>query len=232
MLSVRVDADIGALELRAELPAHDGTTIIIGPNGAGKSTLLKAILGVVRPKSGKVTLSERVLFSADTDVPTEERRLGYVPQRYALFSHMTVFDNVGFGIRGVDKSERKQRVMDLLSDLGIRDLAERKTTALSGGESQRVALARALAIRPQALLLDEPMAALDAGARRKVREFLGGRLKSIGLPTLVVSHDADDVSALGGRVAVLESGKIVQFGSLDELRDAPATPFVREFLEL
>jgi ABC-type sulfate/molybdate transport systems ATPase subunit len=232
MLTVDVQARVGALSLHAELPAHDGSTVVIGPNGAGKSTFLKAILGVVHPTRGTITLGKRKLYCAEEgiDVPTEERRLGYVPQRYALFSHMNVLKNVGFGIRDLDRAERNERIMDLLEDLGIAHLAKRKTTSLSGGESQRVALARALAIRPHAVLLDEPMAALDAGARRKVRNFLAKRLKAIGIPTIVVSHDVDDVEALGGRVAVLEHGRIVQVGTLDELRAQPDSPFVEEFL--
>ncbi len=232
MLAIDVDADVGTLELRAQLPAHEGTTILIGPNGAGKSTFLKSVLGVIHPKRGSIELGGRSLFksSEGVDVATEDRRLGYVPQRYALFSHMTVLRNVGFGIRGISRKEREERVMELLEDLGVAHLAGRKTPSLSGGESQRVALARALAIGPRALLLDEPMAALDAGARRKVRRFLSVRLRAIGIPTIVVSHDVDDVESLGGRIAVLESGRIVQVGDLEQLRKNPATPFVHEFL--
>lgn len=205
---------------------------ILGHNGAGKSTLLKTILGVVEPERGLVELGGTKLFcsSSGIDVPTEERRIGYVPQRYALFSHMSVIDNVGFGIRGVSKEERRKRAMDLLEDLGVAHLESRKTPALSGGESQRVALARALAIQPRAILLDEPMAALDAGARRKVRRFLIDRLKRVRVPTLVVSHDIDDVEAFESRIAVLEGGRILQLGKLDELRDNPASDFVRDFV--
>lgn len=232
MLTIDVEAKMGALVLQAELPAHDGTTVVIGPNGAGKSTFLKSLLGVVRPTRGAIVLGDRKLYCAESgvDVPTEDRRLGYVPQSYALFSHMNVRDNVGFGIRGLSRKERLERVMELLEDLGIAHLAKRKTTSLSGGESQRVALARALAIRPHAVLLDEPMAALDAAARRRVRSFLATRLRAIGVPTIVVSHDVDDVEALGGRVAVIERGRVVQVGTLAELRERPDSPFVEEFL--
>jgi len=232
MLAIDVKADVGGLRLRASLPASEGTTVVIGPNGAGKSTFLKSILGLVTPTGGEVRLGDDCLYceSSGVNVPTEERRLGYVPQRYALFSHMTVMKNVGFGIRGVNRRVREDRVMELLEDLGIAHLAQRKTPSLSGGESQRVALARALAIGPRALLLDEPMAALDKAARRKVRSFLGVRLRAVGIPSIVVSHDVEDAEALGGRVAVLEAGKIVQIGTLDEVAKNPATPFVEEFL--
>jgi ABC-type sulfate/molybdate transport systems ATPase subunit len=233
MLAIDVEAQVGAMALRAALPADGGTTVVIGPNGAGKTSLLRCVLGAVRPRRGTIALDERPLFCSrqGVDTPTEHRRLGYVPQRYALFPHMTARANVGFGIRGVDRRTRRERVMELLEDLGIAHLADRRTPSLSGGEAQRVALARALAIGPRALLLDEPMAALDAGARRKVRRFLSVRLRAIGIPTLVVSHDVDDVEALGGRVAVLEAGRIVQIGALEALRKSPATPFVEEFLD-
>lgn len=230
MLAIDVEAEVGPLTLVAALPEDSGTTVVVGPNGAGKSTLLKCILGVVRPSRGRIALGGAALFDGEqrVDVPTESRRIGYVPQRYALFTHMTVADNVGFGVRGVTADERRARVHDLLDDLGIAHLADRKAPSLSGGEAQRVALARALAIRPRALLLDEPMAALDAGARRKVRRFLAERLGQVGIPTVVVSHDAADVEAFGGRVAVIEGGRVVQLGPAGEIRAAPATDFVGE----
>lgn len=232
MIAIDVALDLGDLKLRAKLPGYDGTTVVVGPNGAGKSTLLKTVLGLIKPRQGTIELGDRALFSSENRIhlAPEDRRLGYVPQSYALFSRMTVSQNVGFGIRGTNRIARQARVKELLEDLGIEHLARRKSAALSGGESQRVALARALAIGPRALLLDEPMAALDAGARRKVRRFLAVRLRAIGIPTIVVSHDVEDVEALGGRIAVLEEGTIVQVGTLQELRTRPATPFVREFL--
>ena len=230
MLAIDVEARVGTLTLRAELPEDGGTTVVVGPNGAGKSTLLKCLLGVVKPSRGRIALGAEPLFDSarQIDVPTEARRIGYVPQRYALFTHMTVAANVGFGVRGVSASERDARVQALLDDLGIAHLADRKAPSLSGGEAQRVALARALAIRPRALLLDEPMAALDAGARRKVRRFLAERLEQVGIPTVVVSHDDADLEAFGGRVAVVERGRVVQLGHRDALMAEPATAFVRE----
>ena len=232
MLAIDVAADVGTLELRVKLPPADGTTVVVGPNGAGKSTLLRSLLGAVRPKRGEIRLGDKALFCHRTriDVPIEDRRLGFVPQKYALFPHLSVADNVGFGIRGSSRQELDAKVEALLDDLGIAHLAKRRPPTLSGGESQRVALARAMAIDPRALLLDEPTAALDAGARRKVRKFLADRLSAVDIPTVVVSHDVDDVEALGGRVAVLEHGRIVQIGKLEELRAEPATEFVDEFL--
>jgi len=228
MLSIDIAAAIGDLDLRVALPAASGVTVVIGPNGAGKSTLLKCLLGALKPTQGSIELGDRPLFRAGSvNVPTEERRLGYLPQRYALFPHMTVAANVGFGVR--DKRERSAKVAALLADLALAKLASRKTRALSGGESQRVALARALAIDPLALLLDEPMAALDAGTRGAVREFLRDRLADLEISTLIVSHDLADAEALADRVAVLEDGRITQVGALAELRANPATEFVATF---
>jgi molybdate transport system ATP-binding protein len=232
LLSLDIRAVVGSFEVRVELPAHGGTTVIIGPNGAGKSTLLKSLLGVVTPDQGRIELGERVLFDAATgrDIPTEERRLGYVPQRYALFAHLDVKRNVGYGIRGLGRRERDARARELLDELHIAHLADRRISALSGGEAQRVALARALAIGPQALLLDEPMAALDAGARRKVRTFLRERLEASSLPTVIVSHDIEDAKVLADRVAVIDSGKVAQLGTFEEIESQPATEFVAEFV--
>lgn len=231
-LTIDIETEVGQMRLRAKLSAFDGTTVVIGPNGAGKSTLLKSILGELRPKRGKISLGAKTLFSAEdgVEIPTEKRNLGYVPQNYALFPHMTVVNNVAFGLRSKSKKERLSKAIELLEDLRIDHLADRRTTSLSGGESQRVALARAMATGPEALLLDEPMAALDSDARRKVREFLASHLRSTGIPTIVVSHDVDDAVALGDRIAVLEQGRIVQVGTLQQLRAHPETPFVDQFV--
>lgn len=199
-----------------------GTLVIVGPNGSGKTTLLLALLGALRPTRGRVEVGGTVLFDSEArvDVPVEERRVGFVPQDYALFPHLTVEENVGFsGGAGP------------LKDLGLEPLRARKPATLSGGEKQRVALARALAVSPRALLLDEPLAALDVQSRRTVRAFLAGWLKQLGLPTLVVTHDPQDAKALGGDIAVLEAGRIVQRGTFEALAANPATPFVAELTE-
>ena len=232
MLSINVHANLGAFKLRAQLPPIRGVTVVIGPNGAGKSSLFLSVLGAIKPLRGAISLGAQTLFCAQDkiNVPMEQRRLGYLPQRYALFPHMTVAQNIGFGIRDCHGSERAARVAHLLQDLEIEHIAQRKTSVLSGGEAQRVALARALAIKPHALLLDEPMAALDAGTRRSVRRFLAARLAAVAVPTLIISHDIEDVESLAKQIAVLEAGAVVQSGTLTELRAAPATDFVRDFV--
>jgi molybdate transport system ATP-binding protein len=224
----------GPLELRARLATAEGPLVLVGPNGAGKTSLLLMILGALRPSRGRVELDGRLLLDTERgiDRPPEERGVGYLPQNYGLFPHMTVLGNVAFGLecRRLARRERRRRALELLDALEVAHLADRLPGSLSGGEGQRVALARALASEPRALLLDEPLAALDASVRRQMREFLPSRLARLELPAIVVTHDLEDASAFGEDIAVIERGKVVQRGSLAELREKPATPFVNELV--
>ena len=205
----------------------DGVVAILGPNGSGKTTLLRAVLGAERPGRGRIALGGRILFDAeaDLDLPAEARSIAYVPQGYGLFPHLSALDNVLFGMDG-RKSEKIERARALLDELALAEVASRKPSALSGGERQRVALARALASDPALLLLDEPMAALDAATRPRVRRFLAARLAASGLPALVVTHDPSDARALASEVVVLENGRVAQRGTPDELAARPATELV------
>ncbi len=227
-LELDLEARVGSLSLRARLEIDGGPLALVGPNGAGKTSLLRVLLGVLGPARGRIALDGVALLDSarGIDLPPEERRLGYVPQHFALFPHLSTIANVEFGIEG---PARRVRALALLESLEIAHLAERRPAALSGGERQRVALARALAAGPKALLLDEPLAALDVGARRQVRDFLAARLRALSLPALVVTHDAADAEALAERIAVLEGGALVQVGTPAELRTAPATRFVANF---
>jgi molybdate transport system ATP-binding protein len=234
-LGFRIGGRVGKLELELALDVSPGTVVVIGPNGAGKTSLLSFLLGVLRPATGRIAIGKRLLFDANTrvDEPLERRGLGYVPQDFALFPHLDVRRNVAFALESqspeLGRKARAQRVESVLADLGLLQLASRDTRTLSGGEKQRVALARVLATEPGALLLDEPLAALDLTSRREVRAFLAAYLAKLALPTLLVSHDPRDAEELGSSIVVLERGRITQRGSWSELRAMPASPFVREF---
>jgi molybdate transport system ATP-binding protein len=234
-LQVRVAARVGALRVEVELDTAPGTLVVVGPNGAGKSSLLDLVLGVRAAEQGRVSVGAEVLLDTEAAVavPLEHRRIGYVPQDYALFPHLSVRENIAFAVastpRGAERAARAQRSTAILQDLGLAHLADRRTQTLSGGEKQRVALARALSVRPRALLLDEPLAALDVHSRHQVRSFLAAYLKKVALPTIVVTHDAADARLLGDRIAVLECGRVTQTGTWEELAGSPASPFVEEF---
>jgi len=234
---VDVQLRLGSLVLEVELAGADEPVSLIGPNGSGKTTLLRTIAGAHRPEAGRIRIDGRDVFDADAglDLPPESRRVGYVPQGYGLFPHLSVLENVAFAWRahgGPGRHERRARALSSLERVGCAALANRRPAGLSGGEQQRVALARALAVEPSILLLDEPLAALDARARRAVRSYLSEHLAEQSRPTLVVSHDARDVRALGGPVCVIEAGRVVQRGSAAELAARPATEFVAAFFDV
>jgi molybdate transport system ATP-binding protein len=229
-LDVEVQGIAGALAIDVAFRTADTPLVIVGPNGAGKTRALMMILGASRPARGRVTLDGRPLYdgSRAVDVPIEARRIGFLPQRYGLFPHLDVLSNVAFGVAGAPRAERLRLAHRTLEEVDAAALAARRPAELSGGETQRVALARALAARPRALLLDEPLAALDVSIRRDMRRFLAARLRAWSIPTVVVTHDRADAEALEGDVVVLEHGKVSQRGRLADLAAAPATPFVQE----
>jgi len=232
-LTVDVTGQIGALPLALtmEVEGGAGPTVIVGPNGAGKTSALMLIVGALRPRQGRIALGGETLFDGarGVDVPVEERRIGFLPQRYALFPHLDVLGNVMFGVAGPGRARRQQRARATLQSLGVEELAGRRIDTLSGGEAQRVALARALARDPRALLLDEPLAALDVGIRQEVRGFLAAHLQALAIPTVIVTHDRADAQAFAGHMLVLEEGRVVQQGSLAQLKAHPATRFTRRF---
>lgn len=224
-------ARIGALDLDVQFDTGGGRLVVIGPNGAGKTSLLKMLIGAIDVEHGCLEVAGTRLVDtiAGVRIPMELRGMGYLPQSYALFPHLTVRQNVEFPIVG-PRLERRERAQQFLSELGITHLAERRSVHLSGGEMQRVALARALAAKPRALLLDEPLAAMDVSHRGEVRDFLVRYLSSVALPTIIVSHDVADAEELSTRVLVLEGGKVTQSGTRAEVLAAPATPFAEQFL--
>jgi iron(III) transport system ATP-binding protein len=203
-------------------------TAVLGLSGCGKTTLLRVIAGFERAQRGEVTLGGTILDDGGTYVPPERRGVGYVPQEGALFPHLSVEANVGFGL------SRRERggdtVRGLLEMVGIAALAKRMPHELSGGEQQRVALARALALKPQALLLDEPFSSLDASLRTQVREEVNGLLRGQGVTAVLVTHDQEEALSLADSVAVLRDGRIVQQGSPEDLYERPVDEGLARFL--
>ena len=209
--------------LDVALDAPPGFTILFGASGAGKTTLLDCLAGLTTPDSGRISLGDRILFdsSVRVNVPTAKRRVGYVFQSLALFPHMTVERNVGYGLAHLPPAERSRRTMSLLEAFRIADLARRKARNISGGESQRVALARTLVTDPESLLLDEPLAALDAPTKTKIIDDLRGWNRVHNIPILYVTHSREEVFALGERLIVLDDGRIVAQGTPHEVLSAP-----------
>lgn len=238
-MSWRIDVSLrlGSLTLDVDLEGGNEPVALVGPNGSGKTTLLRTIAGAHHPDAGTIRIGDEDVFDsqAGIDLPPEARRVGYVPQGYGLFPHLSVLENVAFGWRArsprPSAQELRSDATQLLERVGCGHLADRRPVGLSGGEQQRVALARALAVEPRMLLLDEPLAALDAQARRAVRTYLAEHLADRSGPALVVSHDLRDVRALGGPVCVIERGRLVQQGDADDLAARPATEFVEAFFE-
>src|ERR1700712_981514 len=209
--------------------ARGETLALLGPSGCGKTTMLRIIAGLELPDAGG-----RVLFDGKdmTPVPIERRNVGMVFQSYALFPNMSVADNIGYGlkIRGVPDKERASRVAELVALTNISGLENRRIDQLSGGQRQRVALARAVAIRPGILLLDEPLTALDAALRDRLRGELNRLLRALGITTIYVTHDQAEAMELGDRVVVMQKGKIAQIGSPREIYFKPQSRFVAEFI--
>ena len=218
------------LDVALEVPAAS-TLAVAGPSGSGKTTLLRVIAGLVRPAAGRVLCRDDVWLDTDRgmNVPPERRRCGYVFQDYALFDHLSVWRNVAYGLHKASRGQRRERAHALLERFGIDHLARARPSRLSGGERQRVALARALAPQPQALLLDEPLSALDARTRTRAARELAAILSETGVPALLVTHDFSEAAALGDEVAVLDAGHVVQRGSAAQVAARPATAFVADF---
>ena len=234
-LDASIQLTLGPLDLDMELSIDESEVVaLLGPNGAGKTTLLRAIAGLVPIKSGQVRLDGKVLEDAATGdyVPTERRPIGFVFQDYLLFPHLSVLDNVAFGLRsrGARPREASEKAAQWLDRVGLSSYARAKPGALSGGQRQRVALARALAPDPRLLLLDEPLSALDVTTRAEVRRDLKHHLTSFPGLRLVVTHDPLEAVAIADRLVVMESGRLVQSGAPAEVTEHPRSQYVADLV--
>jgi molybdate transport system ATP-binding protein len=209
------------LDVTLEVPP--GITILFGPSGAGKSTLLDCVAGLVRPDEGRIATTEEVLFdsSSKKDLPPRQRRVAYVFQTLALFPHLTVEQNVGFGLASLSENARATRVAEILSAFRVEKLRGRKPSEISGGERQRVALARSLVTDPRVLLLDEPLSGLDAELKASIVDDLRAWNAARQIPILYVTHSRDEVDALGERVIALDHGRVASLGTPMEVLEAP-----------
>lgn len=228
MLDCRFRKRLPEFELEVDVRIEAQTLALVGRSGAGKSTLLNVIAGLARPDTGSVSLDGDALVDVESkiDKPPERRKVGYLFQHYALFPHLSVHDNIAYGLFRLDAPARTDRIDRAIALLGLGRVVRAHPTELSGGERQRAALARALVTEPKALLLDEPLAALDVESRARIRLELRDVLARLAIPTIVVTHDYDDARLLGDRIAAMHRGRVVQIGSADELARFPADDFV------
>jgi molybdate transport system ATP-binding protein len=229
VLRVEARTPLGALDLDLRIAVAPGECLAVaGPSGAGKTSLLRVAAGLLRPEHGLVEAGGETWLDTRrrVDLPPERRRCGYLFQEYALFPHLSAWQNVAYPLRG---SDRRERAAALLDRFGMSGLADARPRTLSGGERQRVALARALAREPDVLLLDEPLSALDARTRASAVRELGALLRDADVPAVLVTHDFAEAAALGDRVAIVDAGRLLQEGTPSDLAAAPQSAFVADF---
>ncbi len=232
MLWAEITHVVGDVELDLQFEIGAGSCLALaGPSGAGKTTILRLLAGTARPRRALIKCEPAVWVDTARGifVPAEERRCGYVFQDYALFPHLSAWRNVAYGLRGLRASERRARAIELLEQFGLSDRAEAKPATLSCGERQRVALARALAPQPLALLLDEPLSALDARTRAGASRHLTAILRTLEVPVVLVTHDFGEAALLGDEICVIDRGQAIQRGDASSLAATPATAFVADF---
>ncbi|MES2936795.1 MAG: ABC transporter ATP-binding protein [Pseudomonadota bacterium] len=235
MLQLEVRKHLRDFEAAFDFSLSRDITVLLGPSGHGKTTFLNMVAGMTTPDAGYVILDGVTLFDSTrgTNVRMEQRKVGFVFQDYALFPHMSVYDNIAYGLRATGRKDKEVRaeVEQGLERMRIGELRDAKPSQLSGGQRQRVALARTLVTRPQIMLLDEPLSALDMQLRTAMRAELRTLLKTLEIPAVVVTHDPLDAVALGDDVIVIEEGRAVQRGTYESLLAAPRSRFVAEFVE-
>lgn len=235
MLNVTLDTHLKTFHLAVTFQAEKGqTTVLLGESGAGKSTVLRLLAGLLYPQQGKISLDGVTYYDSTRRivVPPQERPFGYVFQDYVLFPHLTIFENIAFGLRAqhMPGSVIEKRVKQALEQVNLGGLDQRYPAQLSGGQQQRSALARALVLQPQLLLLDEPLAALDVQTRREVRQELRRILTETRITTLMVTHQYLDALLFGDQILVVDQGRIVQQGGQHELREYPRSSYIAELV--
>jgi molybdate transport system ATP-binding protein len=235
MLKAVLDTHLNTFHLDIDFSAGRGkTTVLLGESGAGKSTVLRLLAGLFHPERGHISLEGKTYFDSvrNVAIPPQERPFGYVFQDYILFPHLTTFENVAFGLRAqhLPRKVVRQRVGEALEQVHLAGYDQRRPTQLSGGQQQRVAIARALALRPQLLLLDEPLAALDVQTRREVRQELRNLLSSAGITTVMVTHQYLEALLFGYHILVLEQGHVIQQGSHGDLLQYPRSSYIAELV--
>jgi molybdate transport system ATP-binding protein len=235
MLDAQFDTLLGSFHLDMRFSSESGkTTVILGESGSGKSTVLRLIAGLLHPGKGHFVLDDETYVDTAQhfEVPPQERPIGYVFQEYVLFPHLSVFDNVAFGLRmqRISRQVIRQRVGEALEQVHLVGYDDRRPSQLSGGQQQRVAIARALALKPQLLLLDESLAALDIQTRREVEQELRQILSKLQLTTVMVSHQYIDALLFGHQIIVLDHGKVIQQGSHLDLLLHPQSPYIAEMV--
>lgn len=211
---------------------QSGITVLFGSSGAGKSTLLRCLAGLERPEEGSIYFGEAAWFDSSQRIclPPRLRHVGYVPQEYGLFPHLAVRENIAYGLKGLPAGQRHSRVAEVMRWLELADLEHRRPGQLSGGQRQRVALGRAVACRPRLLLLDEPLAALDAPTRQRLRGDLRHLLRQFDIPTILVTHDRFEALSLGDDLVVMDQGQMVQRGPIQDVFSRPANRVVAGIL--
>jgi len=230
-LAARIQKDLSrTFSLSVDFSIREGITMLFGASGAGKTTLLRCVAGLLRPDSGYISIGSKILYDSERghEEPVWRRNLGYVFQQLALFPHLTAAENVGYGLRKLNESARRERVRSILESFRVAHVADRKPGEISGGERQRVALARSLVTDPSLLLLDEPLSALDYATASRIMEDLRVWNTTHGIPILYVTHTHREIFELGERVIVLESGRILTEGSPVEVLQAPSHELVAQ----
>ncbi|MFO7679906.1 MAG: ATP-binding cassette domain-containing protein [Chloroflexota bacterium] len=232
MLQIQIQKQLRDYSLDVNLETSSGVTVLFGRSGAGKSMTLACIAGLAAPDSGRIVVNGRLFYDSHNGVnlPPQQRRVGYVTQDYLLFPHLTVAQNVAFGLSNHLRPEREAIVREALAWLELEQLAQQRPRELSGGQQQRVALARALVIRPQLLLLDEPFSALDSPTRIRLRQDLLRLQQEHQVPVLFVTHDLAEAMLLGEQMAVFADGRLLQLDTPKQIREHPANPLVAELV--